>query len=393
MDIKSLVEKRNALLTQATEAMQGENIGEARSKFDALMTDVTAVDGDIARLTAIEERKAQIKNLSGRPNPGESNDPEERAEVRAQREKESFRKFIVSGQVEQRDLNVSNTGAYLIPQAFDAAVFEAQKSYGELLNLVNVIKTDGGNPMKLVLDDDTANGTPLVTVGTDVSEVDPTITTKLLQVDTFTTGLVKIDNGVLSDAGFDVESWIREKFAVRYFRGVSSAIYNGDSGNIASLAAGFTQGITSTTSGVLKYVDFVSALAALDPAYQANAVWAMSNAALGSVLSITDTAGRPIFLANYGSGDQGFIGTILGKPVKLVTQMPVVAASNVAVLFGDFKSAYTFRQQNPGLAILRLNERYAAAYQTGFVGFLRAGGVTTIPNASNPPVVAITVHA
>jgi HK97 family phage major capsid protein len=393
MDIKSLNEQRNTTLKALEDLSKGELNSESRAKIDTMLAEVTAVDADIARVNAIEERKAQIKNLPGRPNPGESNDPEERVEVRAKRQKESLRKYLQTGEVETRDLLVSSTGGFIIPQAFDASIFEAQKSYGELLNLVSVLRTDGGNPMKIVLDDDTGNSTTVVTVGTDVTEVDPTITTATLSVDTCTTGLIKVDNGVLSDAGFDVESWIRDRFGIRYARGVSNAIYNGDGGNIASLASAFTTGITSSTSGVIKYGDFVSALAALDPAYQTNAVWAMSNSALGSVLALSDTAGRPLFLANYGSADQGFVGTILGKPVKLVTQMPTVAVSHVAVLLGDFKAAYTYRIQNPGLSILRLNERYAPAYQTGFVGFFRAGGVATIPNSSNPPVVAITIHA
>jgi HK97 family phage major capsid protein len=392
MDIKSLNEKRNKLIADATAIVAGDNISaEQRTQFDAAMADVTAIDGDIARLEAVEQRKATITAQPSRPNPGESADPEERAEVRSARQKESFRNWMRTGQVESRDLSVASTGAVVIPQAFDAAVIEAQKSYGELLNLVNVMKTDDGAPMKLVLDDDTSNGTALVSVGTDASEVDPTLTTKLLQVDTVTVGLVKIDNGLLSDAGFDVEDFIRTKFGIRYFRGVSNSIYNGDTSNVASLAAAFTAGFTSNTTNVLKYVDFATAIGTLDPAYQPNAVWAMSNSALASVIGLSDSNQRPLFLPQYGDASQGFVGTILGKPVKLVTQMPAVATGNAAVLFGDFKAGYTFRQQNPGLAIVALRERYAAAYQTGFAGFARIGGVSTVPNTGNPPVIAITV--
>jgi HK97 family phage major capsid protein len=95
---------------------------------------------------------------------------------------------------------------------------------------------------------------------------------------------------------------------------------------------------------VLKYADFVAAMSLLDADYHRNAVWAMSNATLGAALSILDSSsGRPIFLANYGSAEQGFAGTILGRPVKLETQLPGVATGNVPVLFDDFKEGYTFR--------------------------------------------------
>jgi len=391
--LKDLREKRNKVIADASALMQGDVTAEKRSQFDAMLADVTVMDGDIARLDSVEKFQAEQRAfVPARPNPGESNDPEERAEVRNARQKAAFRKFLATGQIETRDLTVANTGAVAIPQAFDPQVIEALKSYGELYTLVDVVKTDNGDPMKVVLDDDTANGLTSVTVGTDASELDPTLTSKLLQVDTFTTGAIKVDNGLLSDSGFDIDSWVKDRFAQRFFRGASSLIYSGDSGNVASLSAAYTAGLTSVTVNTLKYADFATAIGILDPAYQPNAVWAVNNATLGYIAGMSDSNNRPLFLPNYGDASQGFVGTILGKPVKLITQMPNVATGNVAVYFGDFKKAYRFRQQNPGLAVIRLNERYAASYETGFVGFARVGGITIAPNTSNPPLIAITIH-
>jgi HK97 family phage major capsid protein len=73
----------------------------------------------------------------------------------------------------------------------------------------------------------------------------------------------------------------------------------------------------------------------------------------------------------------------------VVTQMPAVATGNVPVLYGDFNEAYTFRQQNPGIGILRLNELFAAGYEVGFVGFARVGGLAT--DAGTHPVASITI--
>ena len=115
----------------------------------------------------------------------------------------------------------------------------------------------------------------------------------------------------------------------------------------------------------------------------------MSNATLGYVIGMSDTSGRPLFLPDYGLASSGFVGTILGRPVKIVTQLPAVATGNVPVLFGDFNKGYTFRQQNPGLGILRLNELFAAGYETGFVGFARVGGIVT--DGGTHPVIGITI--
>lgn len=396
MDIKSLQEKRNKLVADATAIMQGDNVtAEQRSQFDAMMADAEVVNGDIARIEAAEKAQAELRSakLPARPNPGESNDPEERAEVRNARQKASFRKYIQTGVVESRDLTYSSTAGVVVPQAFDADVFEAQKSWGDVYNLVNVMKTSNGEPTKLVLDDDTANSLTIVTTGTDVSDVDPILTTKLLQVSPYTTSGVRVGIDLLNDSGFDLEAFIRDKFGKRYFRGVASLIYNGDSGNVASLASAITDNITSASAGALKFADFATAIGTLDPAYQGNAVWAVNNSTLGYISGLSDSNNRPLFLPGLGDASQGFVGTILGKPVRLVTQMPSVAAGNQAVLFGDFKAAYTFRQVEPGLSVIRLNERYAPSYEVGFVGFCRIGGASTIPNTSNPPVIGINIHS
>ena len=385
MNIADLREKRSKALADAQAiTVAGDFTAESRAKFDAFTAESAQHDADIKRLEAVEEyERSQRGRPTNRPGPGS---PEDRsAEIRA-----SFRNYLRTGHIEQRDLTVANQGI-LIPQLFDPAIISAKKSYGEVYDLVSVMKTDHGEPIKMMLDNDTANGLVSLSVGTQAAEVDPSTASLISTVGNYTTGLVKIDNGLLDDAGFDIDGWIRDKFASRFFRGASTLIVNGDNANVASLTAGYADNsITSAVVNKLGYVDFVAAIAALDPAYQLDAVFAMSNATLGSVLSIVDGNNRSIFLPNYGSGDQRFIGSLLGYPVKLVTQLPPVATGNTAVLFGSFKEGYTFRQQNPGIGILRLRELFAAGFETGFCAFTRVGGVVT--DAGTHPIVGITIH-
>ena len=394
MDIKSLQEKRSKLMVDATAIMAGENItAEQRSQFDEMTAEVSVIDGDIARVNAIEEHRASMRNpvSQPRPNPSESADPEERAEVRNARQEKELRNYMATGRVESRDLTVAGEGV-AIPVGFNPQVISARKSYGQIYDLVNVLKTDNGEPIKMVLDNDTTNGLVSVTVGTNAGEVDPTLSGQTLNVGNYTTGVIKVDRGLLMDAGFNIADWIEQKFLQRFFRGASNLIMAGDGGAVASLTSAYNAANTITSSVVnkLSYLDFASAMAALDPDYQMNAVWAMSNATLGVTIGLTDSNGRPLFLPNYGDASSGFVGSILGRPVKVVTQLPVVETGHVPVLYGDFKEGYTFRQQNPGIGILRLNELFAAGYEVGFVGFARVGGLAT--DAGTHPVASITIQ-
>jgi HK97 family phage major capsid protein len=277
-----------------------------------------------------------------------------------------------------------------IPVGFNPQVIAAQLSYGELFNMVEVLNTDSGEPIKYVFDDDTTNGLAAVTSGTDAAETDPALSGATINVDNFTTGVIKVDFALLQDSGFDIDSWVRDKFAIRYFRGASSLIWNGNGANVASYKSAITQTVTAGTAGKIAYNDLVAAQTALDPSFQKDAEWGMSQAMLGNVLTLTDNNGRPLFLPDFGQADKGFIGTLLGKPVRLVTQMTsAVATGAPCLIYGAHKNAYVLRSVNPGLGILRLNERYAAGFQVGFVAFARMGGMSKMIGAQKPVISLI----
>ena len=385
-NLADLREKRNKSFADAADVIKsttGEVTPEIRSKYDGFIAEVDQADADIARLERVErEESEQRSRQTNRPQPGS---PETRdAEIRT-----SFTNYLRTGVVEKRDLTVGTQGV-MIPQLFSKTMIQAQKSYGEVYDLVTVMKTENGDPIKMVTSNDTANGLVSVSVGTDVGEVDPPTANLMLNVSPYSTGMVRVDKGLVTDAGFDIEGWLNNIFLKRWFRGASGLIVSGDNVSVQSLVTAYSTGaLISATANKLGYADIVAMIAALDPAYQANAVFAASNATLGSILNIVDSNGRPLFLPGFGAADGKFIGTLLGYPVKLVTQLPGVATGNVPLLFGDFAAAYTFRQQGDGLQISRLDERYLPAYEIGFIGFARVGGVATSAGVS--PVLALQI--
>ncbi len=384
-NLADLREKRNKSFADAADVLKsttGDVTSEIRSKYDAYIAEVDQADADIVRLERVErEESEQRSRLANRPQPNGTQDRD--SEIRT-----SFGSFLRTGAIEKRDLTVGANGV-MIPQLFNPTVIDAQKSYGQILNLVTTMKSETGDPIKMVVSNDTANGLVPVSVGTDVGEVDPPSANLYLNVGNYSTGMVRVDKGLVMDAGFDIEGWLRNKFLERWYRGASGLIVSGDSLAMQSLVTAYTAGITTTTVGKISYQDINQAVTTLDAAYQPNAVFAMSNATLGQVLNIVDNNGRPIYLPDYGSGDQKFVGRLMGYPVKLVTQLGPVASGVTPILFGDFAAAYTFRQQGEGLQISRLEERYLPAYEIGFVGFCRIGGVAT--TAGVPPVIGITI--
>jgi HK97 family phage major capsid protein len=102
----------------------------------------------------------------------------------------------------------------------------------------------------------------------------------------------------------------------------------------------------------------------------------------GLLLAVTDSLGRPLYVPAPTANQ---FDTILGRKVVLNQYMDNATTGKVAVQFGDFKQGYLLREVKPGLAIVRLNERFMDTLEVGFLGYCRAGGLVT--DAGTHPIM------
>jgi HK97 family phage major capsid protein len=147
---------------------------------------------------------------------------------------------------------------------------------------------------------DTSNGlTLLPTEGTSSPvETDPAIQSKLLGVDTVTGGLVLVSLQELEDSAFDLDAFLRDKFSVRYARGLEKAVTLGtDSsgttlpnqptgGLLASASVGTT---TAALADGIGWSDLMNLYGYLDPAYLGpDACWMFNSNTRAYLLGIKD---------------------------------------------------------------------------------------------------------
>jgi HK97 family phage major capsid protein len=387
MNSKEMKEKRSQLLADAQKLMFGEKVdAEIRTKVDQMLKDADAMSAVIASTEAEERSAAEQRGQKMQlPQPGEhaaTETPEQRTKSDVDK---SLRSYLLTGTAEKRDMGISGTGVVIPQSVADPKV--AQKYAGAAYDLVFKWRTSTGEPANAPLFDDTSNG--FVLNSTAISTTDPAITGPKISIDDLRSNPILIETSLLQDSAFDLVAFVDAAIQSRYQRTANSIITKGNSSNVGALTA-TANGITSAASGAVGYADFVALMAALDPAYATNAVWTMSNATLGKVLSILDGNQRPIFLPFNEGGSGKFIGQILGYPVRINPYLDAVAADNKPVLFGDYASAYTFREVGDGRPeILRLNERYAELKKVGFVAFARVGGALV----NQAAVQALTVKA
>ena len=381
MTIQELTERRNKLMFDARALATKPAVSpEDRSAIDQMLADAEAVRHDIDNLRTLDAFDAENRS-QGNPHaaqPAANESPEERAE----KQSKAFRSYLLSNGTERRDLTVSGNGI-LIPTGVDQPKV-AKKAAGSLLDVVRRIKTSTGEPMRAPFVDDTANGMVLASVA--ISTTDPSVGGPILTVDDYRLNPVLLDRSLIQDSAFDVVGLVREAFTLRYQRGAGALIANGNTSNIDGIV-GEGATVTNATTAVIAYSDLLKAFTSLDPAYLPNAAWAFNQATLGVVLGMCDKQDRPLFLPFNDGATSGFVGMLLGCPVKLSPGHPSLGVDKAYASFGDFASAYTWRDVGD-VVVSVLNERYAELNRVGVVGFVRVAGKTTI-SEETPSMVSL----
>ncbi len=409
--IRELREARAKLIADAQLLLKSETrSAEDFAKATKMLDDADGVKTQyeaLERADAAEAESRSIKPLNN-PAPGAIDSPEARAAAA----KEAFRNYIVTGRVsaessrhlrsfnrstmqmvsgEHRDMGTGttggDTGGFIIPTGFNADIEQALQAYGPMVSTVRNWNTENGAPIAWPLSNDLANFSVEMTDGIDVGESDIPLSQVTFNTSTFSTGVIKVSRSLVTDAAFDVGSFINENFGVRMARGLNKAVTNGStSGNVASIVAGATVGATTAAPTAITYLDLVNLYSSLDPAYTGNATWAFNNTVLRGLIGMEDLYGRPLFVASITSG---IPDSVLGRPFILNMDLASPAATTKSVLFGDL-SKYVLRNVG-GLEVLKLSERYAPAHQYGYVGFHRHAG--KLLDAGGHPVKLLQQHA
>ncbi|ADW69007.1 phage major capsid protein [Granulicella tundricola] len=388
MSMPALQEQRNKLMTDAAVILRSDApTADQIESANKMIADAGELEQRVATLKQVEAYEAEQRAFVPAPRPtGEQSKDEQRT-----RAVDALRSYMIRDRVEPeyRDLLTTSSASagVTIPQMFSPVLVQALKDYAPVLDAVNVITTNkNGAPMKMNLINYTGTILPVVAEGTQFPEIDPAFTSQILNVDKLG-GEVKISNEMLDDSEFDLGGWLTQAWQNTYGYSLEHYVTAGDGSNIASLLAVAATGTTSAAAGVITYPDIAALYGGLTAAYARNGSFMMSTATRAALMALTATTGQSIFNTDPTNGP---FSSIFGRPIYINDSMPTLAAGNKAILFGDFKKAYTLRLDGAP-TIKRLDERYADTDEVGFIIRSRVGGITM--NAGIAPVIALTVHA
>jgi HK97 family phage major capsid protein len=199
---------------------------------------------------------------------------------------------------------------------------------------------------------------------------------------------------MMEDSEFNVEDWLMGKAAERFTRQEASAFVNGTGSGMPTgllsygtvKEANFTWGATPSAyqlgaqytgvDGDIADPDVLFDLVdSLKSAYLAKASWLMTRAFRNKVRKLKDNQDRYLLQPSLESGVPD---KLLGYPVHLAEDMPVLAADVTGALFGSFTDGYTVVDRT-GLTVQR-----DAVTQPGWIKYYvrrRIGGAVTNPEA------------
>lgn len=384
--IKSLKEERGEKFAKLEEIRNAVGAGrmtaEQRTAFDALTSELDALDGDIAR----EERAATIASRTPiatgseqRTNPADGGD-DTGAEERA-----AFLQHLRTG-VERAAAPALQSGQFIIPQTIASTIEVALKSFGGVLTVADVFSTATGADINFPTCNDTNSDAEVMAEGEEV----PTDTLKLGSVKigsyTFRTPLVPIARELLQDAAFNMEQFISDMLTQRFARGFNKKITigTGIKEPMGVVTAAHPATVVAADDAV-SYDDLVDLMAELDAAYLEKARWMLNSKTLAAIKKIKDGAGQYIFQSSVATDVPA---TILGKPYILNDNMEGIGAGKASILFGDF-SKFKVRIVKD-FQYMRLNEVFATRNAVGFLGFGRMD--SQLIDAGTHPILKLT-HA
>lgn len=358
MNLKALIEKRNAIVDEMNEMFKTAEsevralTEDEQAKFEAKTAELKALDKTI-------ESAKDVRALGAMDVPTEERKSVEKDEKVEDVEARAFETLIRENRT--GEMKLGENGA-VIPTTIANRILDTVKQIAPLYNLATKFNVKG----KLDF--------PVVTkaITTAYSEeftalASSTVGFEKRTLDGFLVGaLSKVSVSLINNSQFDIVSYVVNKVAESIALFLEKEIISGAGTNKMTGILTETKLVKTvdTKDDVPTADEFIATQVAVPQQYQVGAMWLVSNKTLLAMRQMKDTNGR-YFLQNDLTN--GFDYTFLGKPVMVSDQMV-----DTNVVYGDF-SGY-FVNIHEGSSIKVLNEKYADEHAVGVVAWLEVDG-------------------
>lgn len=379
INLKALMEKRaeqqqimeNLLHTADTETRAMSE--EEAAQFDAAEKEIRAIDETIAR----EERARKVEKKAV---------PSE-AEERAADEERAFADYVMGKVPELRageqNMDMGNNGA-IIPTSIANRIIKEVKDRCPILAKATIYNVKGTLKVPVW---GKADSTHDITVGyqTEFTEItaDSGAFTSVDLSGYLAGALTLIGRSVENNGTFSVVNFIVSQMAEEIALFLERELLIGTSSK-ATGALSTTTTLTAASAAAITADELIDLQAKVKQVYQGNACWIMNPGTFTAIKKLKDGNNRYL-LQDDVTGE--FPYRLLGKPVYLSDNMPAIAASAKAILYGDCSGLSVNMRENISIEVLR--EKYATQHAIGVVAWFEFDSKVT----DNQKLAALVMKA
>lgn len=275
----------------------------------------------------------------------------------------------------------TSEGGFTVATEYQKSLETALKVYGGMRGVATAMRTATGATMNFPTTDPTAEIGEIVGQNVAVSALDTAFGNIALDVYKYSSKSIALPFELVQDSFIDIEAYIQAVLAMRLGRiqnlHFTTGTGTGQPRGIVTAAVLGKAGVSGQLTSVL-YDDLVDLEHSVDPAYRMmpGVGYMMHDTSVAAIRKIKDGQGRPIFVPGYEADaliNGGAPDRLMGRPIYINQQMPVMAASAKSILFGQM-SKYVIRDVQD-LTLFRMTDSaFTLKGQIGFVGFMRTGG-------------------
>lgn len=355
MNLKGLIEKRNALLEER-DGIVGKAEAETRAFEEAELTRMEEIKNEVGLIDKSIVALEETQKLEKRDLPKQ--DSVEEAETRA------FENYIRGQIAETREgeqnVTMGNNGA-VIPTTIANRIIKEVKDICPILARSTMYNVKGTLKIPVW---GKANSTHDITVGYQAEFTELTADSgKFTSVDLsgyLAGALSLIGKSVINNAQIDVVSFIVSEMASKIAIFIEGQLLNGTGSSAAQGITATTNTLTTAAATAITADELIDLQAKVKQAYQANACWIMNSSTFTAVKKLKDNNNRYL-LQDDITGE--FPYRLLGKPVFLSDNMDSIEASKKTIVYGDLSALSVNFRQN--IEIQLLQEKYATQHAVG----------------------------
>lgn len=357
MNLKALIEKRNAIVEEMNEMFKTAETEvralteDEQAKFEAKTAELKALDKTI-------ESAKDVRSLGAMDVPTEERKSVEKDEKVEDVEARAFETLIRENRA--GEMAKSENGA-VIPTTIANRILDTVKQIAPLYALATKFNVKGKLDFPVAKQ---AITTAYATEFTALTSSNVGFDKRTL--DGFLVGaLSKVSVSLINNSQFDIVSYVVNKVAESIALFLEKEIISGEgTTKMTGVLVDTLVKAVDTVGDTPTADEFIAIQVAVPQQYQAGAMWLVSNKTLLAMRQMKDENGR-YFLQNDLTNGFGY--TFLGKPVMVSDQMV-----DTNVVYGDF-SGY-FVNIHEGSSIKVLNEKYADEHAVGVVAWLEVDG-------------------